>query len=556
MFKISSLIFNKGKSVTHEFKGNNIVVFVGPNNSGKSTVLRDIEKWFEGDQEMRILRDVEISINQNPSFYSDFKKDILEFEDGERLIYNNAILHGFYFRHIIKGSLLQQCRYDLNSVELEYRKGNVKYFKNNFMKFFVCRLDGRMRFRLIEDMPYHTSNSANTSMNLMTRLIRDRIILHKLSQIIYDEFKWYPCLRQKTSSNNVDKDITLLVKEPAEFYLSSGECENNEWENSNKSIMEYGDGVKCFLSICLAVVGFPFRVVLLDEPEAYMHPPLAKNLGKRLSKITIENDSTLIVSTHSADFLLGCLETSPELTVIRITYNGKRSKTTKLQQTDVLEIAKNALLRSTNVLNAFFHRSTIILEGNTDRVFYEEINSKLTNEGIVDTLFLPSVGKNVIHVISDILRKLEIPAVSAYDFDILDERKDNEGLFEKILMTNNVMSDKIDTYLTLQKNLENFVNLNHKEGDPDPYRNQGVRFLDGDLKKDITLMLEELKKNGIFVVPYGEVETWLQELNIQEKKAKWLVKVLKFLPSTRITNDNVWKFMRDMSSYIESSIPK
>jgi len=90
MFNISSLTFTNGPldSVTSlKISPKKIIIFVGPNNSGKSTTLMDIEKWFKdynNNNTMKILRKIDISFSEDPDEYNEFEQNILEFRDGDK----------------------------------------------------------------------------------------------------------------------------------------------------------------------------------------------------------------------------------------------------------------------------------------------------------------------------------------------------------------------------------------------------------------------------------------------------------------------------------------
>jgi putative AbiEii toxin of type IV toxin-antitoxin system len=67
------------------------------------------------------------------------------------------------------------------------------------------------------------------------------------------------------------------------------------------SVSEFGDGVQCFIGICLSVLSYPFRIVMIDEPEAYLHPPTAYSLGRYLSQLAIVSQSEIYDRTTNAD---------------------------------------------------------------------------------------------------------------------------------------------------------------------------------------------------------------------------------------------------------------
>jgi hypothetical protein len=81
---------------------------------------------------------------------------------------------------------------------------------------------------------------------------------------------------------------------------------------------EQGDGMRSFAAILLDTFTSNHDITLIDEPEAFLHPPQAKVLGKMLAKNT-PSDSQLFISTHSADFLNGLLESeNSRVKIIRI----------------------------------------------------------------------------------------------------------------------------------------------------------------------------------------------------------------------------------------------
>ena len=70
-----------------------------------------------------------------------------------------------------------------------------------------------------------------------------------------------------------------------------------------------------------AILSADHRVMLIDEPEAFLHPVLARKLGVKLTELASERDANVLASTHSADFLMGCVE-SGNVKVVRLTYSG------------------------------------------------------------------------------------------------------------------------------------------------------------------------------------------------------------------------------------------
>lgn len=79
----------------------------------------------------------------------------------------------------------------------------------------------------------------------------------------------------------------------------------------------------------------------MNEPEAYLHPPTAYSLGRNLSQWAKEKNRSLIISTHSSEFLMGCLQSLPisDISIVRLTYQNKIGRVRKLEDSKLLYYA-------------------------------------------------------------------------------------------------------------------------------------------------------------------------------------------------------------------------
>ena len=87
---------------------------------------------------------------------------------------------------------------------------------------------------------------------------------------------------------------------------------------------DQGDGLKSFVSTFLSLNHKEQDILLLDEPEAFLHPPLARRLGEMIGDFQNE-DRIIFVATHSVEVLKGILTKNQDVNVIRInrSENGK-----------------------------------------------------------------------------------------------------------------------------------------------------------------------------------------------------------------------------------------
>jgi ABC-type multidrug transport system ATPase subunit len=65
-------------------------------------------------------------------------------------------------------------------------------------------------------------------------------------------------------------------------------------------IAEMSDGVKAYSGILAAVLSTDLKLILIDEPDAFLHPPLARRLGSTLTTLASERDGNVLASTHDS----------------------------------------------------------------------------------------------------------------------------------------------------------------------------------------------------------------------------------------------------------------
>jgi len=176
-------------------------------------------------------------------------------------------------------------------------------------------------------------------------------------------------------------------------------------------------------------------ITLIDEPEAFLHPPQARLLGQMLAKRD-ENSGQLIISTHSGDFLRGIVDSSPDnLKIIRIRRDGDSNVISELSKSEVSEIWNDPLLRHSNVLDGLFHEKVVVCEADSDCRFYSSISQSVYEQNgstYPDVLLTHCGGKHRIPVVVNALKKLGVPVSVIADFDVLNSSKPLKTIWESL----------------------------------------------------------------------------------------------------------------------------
>jgi predicted ATPase len=520
-----------------------VTIFVGANNSGKSLLLRELEQDVSSHSTVakKILDDFEIRWLSE----SQLNKDI------ENLAQKAP--PGTSPDHIYLGRFDPTGALDAGSVphkelrQFMAQHTNERWIGSQFLRFFLIRLDGRTRFELTNDRP--SGDLLGPAQNTLMHLFQDGESRKHVRDIIFDAFGVYFTIEQ-LSANNLR--IRLSQVEP--------NADEQNWNDAARAfhrkavhIKESSDGMQAFVGIVCAVLSGDYRAILIDEPEAFLHPPLARKLGYQLTS-NLKTDGTLMASTHSPDFLMGCFQASPQVRVVRLEYSNGRSKG-RIVDSDILtQLFKKPLMRSANVISALFHDGVVVSESDNDRTFYGEIYQRLSEgkNGYPTVLHVNAQNKQTIQDIIGPLRKFGIPAAAIVDIDIL---KDGGKTWTGWLDAAGVPSALHNGYGVVRGDVyKKFLDqgINMKTGG-------GVDALPCPEKSAANQLLDTLDEFGLFVVRKGELETWLKRLNAIGKKTEWTIDILEKMGSdptkpqyVRPDASDVWDFMRKIVTWIDN----
>ena len=164
-------------------------------------------------------------------------------------------------------------------------------------------------------------------------------------------------------------------------------------------------------------------VLLLDEPEAFLHPPQARLLGEMIANEK-QSRAQLFLATHSPDVLQGLINVAPQhLRVLRMQRNGNVNRIKELDKELVKEISVDPLMKYSSVMSGVFHERVIICEADADCMFYSSLLdlSEVHGERQPDVLFVHANGKDRMSALAKTLVALDVPVDVVADIDILND---------------------------------------------------------------------------------------------------------------------------------------
>lgn len=382
-----------------------ITVFVGPNNSGKSQVLVELERCSTGAPGDKIIEEVNFSMLTREDVITDLIKfggaDANFFELSEHPPITPGLYQPVSLRlHLPSGIdvSFQQALDDATSPSPGMRS-SYGYMR----KIYTSRLNGQDRLALLNDKELGNLRGPKND-NMLAQLFRDNTLRTQVRKIVYEALDKYFVI-DPTDSGKLQ--VRLSERAPLSEAEEKGLTDEAlNFHNAALSIHQTSDGVRAFVGIIASLVAGDPKIILIDEPEAFLHPALAMKLGKEVSR-SVVNTKRLFVSTHSSAFLMGCIQSGVPVNIIRLTYNGQVGSTRVLQQDKLLHLMRNPLLRSTGVLEGLFYEAVIVTEASSDRVFYQEINERLRTDndsrGISNCLFINAQNKQTVWDIVELL---------------------------------------------------------------------------------------------------------------------------------------------------------
>ena len=546
-------LFLKFGSSSHapalQFKTTPITVFVGPNYSGKSKLIREIQYFTEhgtvGPDHV-ILDKISLRNFTTAEAQQALKDVTTTLNPGEVMPIDHVVIGRWGTRHFVPPSSFMHALSNLASANDHQRRQACQWY----FSLKTRLLDGASRIGLTNDQAFGDLNQPATSSFQV--LFRDDKLRKELRDIIFDAFGEYLVI-DPTQAGQLR--LRLSPTAPPSEEVEQGLTQKSAKFHGQATLVgQASDGAKAFIGILAELRAGRPDIMLIDEPEAFLHPSLAFKLGAQLAKEARKSNKKIFVATHSAQFLMGCVASGIPVNVVRLTYRNKVATARLLPSRDLANLMKNPLLRSAGVLSALFFENVVMTEGDTDRAFYQEINERLLSldgeHGIPNCLFINANGKDAIPIIAEPLRKLGIPVAAVYDIDFV---KDGGTPSTKRLNAAGIPNGMHQSLNTMRTTIKSTLEAKH----PQYKRNGGIGLLkDGELAT-AEAYLGQLEDYGIFLVPRGEVECWLGLFGIKGHAAEWLIPMFERMgedgsdpdyvtPGT----DDVWAFLQSIRKWL------
>lgn len=521
----------------HVLPEEGIVLLVGPNNAGKSRTLQDIYEIARDADERLVLKSAEF---------------VREGTDDDLLhwLEQNAQMHPRRIGQTIF-DIPQWSQASSQDILNIYHNAKVL---NVLVGIFVLHIDGKSRISAGDSQQSLDYSTQVPTLPIQRAYIRPDIE-EALSSLSMDAFSLGVTVDRYSGSV-----ISIRVGPPVEFEHEGG-APTQAFLDQLKALPrleDQGDGVRSYLGLALHMLAGAHPIMLVDEPEAFLHPPQARHLGRILAERT--SDHQVIAATHSSDIVRGALDSDSPTTIIRVTREGNVNHFAILEKEDVAQLWSDPLLRYSNVLDGLFHDAVVVCEGDADCRYYAAVIDGLRDEEAEGRapqfLFTQSGGKSRLATVAAALVAVSVPVVVVADFDVLKSARDVERIvvnlggrytdyerdikivtsalnadvkpLRKLTLREEITSriDALDGEIVDERSAEALRAVIRAESGWDKAKRSGIEALpQGDAYTAATRLLESLASIGLLVVPVGELERFAP--GVGKHGPAWVADVLE-----------------------------
>lgn len=573
-----------------------LVVFIGPNSSGKTQLLQDLRYVMYGEDRTLVVAQ-SITIKDLPPL-DDHVAQLVN----EKLIEcrDNKIIS--LCQHLGRGGRASDVlHHEIRNHHVALSKMSPLRFSNQVNRSPYFAMIGSIscsamflaeRLLLLEacptldkerDRPQHTLQSLFWDLQAQSRLQAEiRRVFRRAIWVGWDGHHKYVC-RVTDSAELPD------IQEQMHPALSK----------KYRTMDSEGDGLRSYSAICATLLLGERALCLIDEPEMCLHPPQAYNMGRFIAA-NADRSGCVIVSTHSSNILRGMIESGKPLQIVRLTRRNARFMARILSSQVFNDVVLKPRSRSESVLEGALSDAVVLCESEGDRLVYEAA-FRTSPQQKLDIRLVSGGGTGGFAEVPTLYRSLRVPVAVIADIDFLAKdgdlrrilrelgasddltvsltRRASDCISEirKLLGENDaaIIASKLAELIESVKDGNEYwdsklrKSLSSIQTDLDrirPFKDMGMKLFENKKEENwvttcrmLKELLGELSEIGLFLVPCGQLESWVPVLMHgigTGDKSKWALLAAQKIEGLGWRNDDIWSFVERIIHYLNEKIER
>ena len=428
-----------------------IIVLIGPNNVGKTTVLNAYES-FAGSGVALDKNKFHKNSTDSPIEISGIFSDITD-EDkiqiGEKWIFNHPDYNEcIKYKYVWEKENTKGVKYSWNNEEEQWKKGGMGGWDTKIASCIpvpikINPLDSpeELQKQIIEILSEAIKEKSRCDDGRIKDLIDN---LNKIAEEVKKEIEdTLDITTDKLEENmkNIFPDCKILIKpqagkfEPEKIIASGSHIRIKDLEGNDYPLSSQGAGLqRTFLWSAIEALSEAGnykkgktkinndkpRMLLIEEPESFLHPPAVRLAREALYKIAELDNWQVMITTHSPIFID---VSKPHTTIIRVEKNEGATKifsTEKAQFSDK-ERERLQMIRNCHpTINEFFFANKVILvEGDTEQVTFSQVKEERVT-------IINCRGKANIPMFEKILNHFGVEYIAVHDLDTPKSKRDGK----------------------------------------------------------------------------------------------------------------------------------
>lgn len=342
---------------------------------------------------------------------------------------------------------------------------------------------------------------------------------------------------------DVKIDINMLESKSEDYYKNIRLSVNDGIETP---LENKGSGLQSLIMIELfkfyCKVFNQSSLLILEEPELFLHPHAKRMLADILNDFIEDNKNQIIITTHSEEFIHNI--DIENINVIRKTTDGtKKSRIVKENYGDGKELQKLKIELQHKNAEMFFAEKVILVEGE-EQILIPEIVKGIYGKNILnnnDISIIKVGGKTYFDIYRKVLNELKIKNYIIADYDIINRGIDSllnddekhklseiRAKIQEALKNNKKIKKEMESrdWESLVKILDKVVKEKQYDSGLDEiwtifksriFEKHKLKDLDQEAKKEISEFITNMYRKGIFIMQKGELEDYYKKDNFGEE---------------------------------------